>query len=111
VAKKHVPRYFKGTMDYGLNYERGDGIRFIGYTYSDWEGCVSDRKCTSGFFFGLGSTMVSWFSRKKNLVALSSVEVEYMEANHASCEAIWICKLLVVIFGVQMRPTMIYCDN
>jgi hypothetical protein len=31
---------------------------------------------------------VSWFSRKKNSVALSSAEAEYMAASQASCEAL-----------------------
>jgi hypothetical protein len=44
-------------------------------------------------------------------MALSFVEAEYMVANHASCEALWLRKLLVGLFGVQLRPTMIYCDN
>jgi hypothetical protein len=44
-------------------------------------------------------------------VTLSSTEVEYMAASQASCEAIWLCKLLVGLFGVQLRPTVIYCNN
>jgi hypothetical protein len=44
-------------------------------------------------------------------VALSSVEAEYMAASQASCEALWLRKLLVGLFGVQLRPTVIYCDN
>jgi hypothetical protein len=40
VATKHVLRYLCGTIDYGLNYQRGDGVRLVGYTDSDWEGCV-----------------------------------------------------------------------
>jgi hypothetical protein len=64
VATKHVLRYLCGTVDYGLDYQRGDGVRLVGYTDSDWAGCVSDRKSTSGCRFGLGSAMVSWFSWK-----------------------------------------------
>jgi hypothetical protein len=74
-------------------------------------GCVSGRKRTSGCCFRLGSTVVSWFSRKQKSVALSSAEVEYMASIQASCEALWLRKLLVGLFGVQLRPTMIYCDN
>jgi hypothetical protein len=44
-------------------------------------------------------------------VALSSAEAEYMAASQASCEVLWLPKLLVGLFGVQLRPTMIYCDN
>jgi hypothetical protein len=54
---------------------------------------------------------VSWFSRKQKSVALSSAKAKYMVANQASCEALWLCKLLVGLFGVQSRPTLIYCDN
>ena len=72
VAAKHVLRYLKGTVDYGLNYERRDGIELIGYTDSDWVGSAVDRKSTSRCCFNFGSTVVSWFSRKQNSVALSS---------------------------------------
>jgi hypothetical protein len=34
-----------------------------------------------------------------------------MAAIQASCEALWLCKMLIGLFGVQLRPTMIYCDN
>jgi hypothetical protein len=54
---------------------------------------------------------VSWFSRKQNSVALSSAEAEYMAVSQASCEALWLLKMLVGLFGVQLRPTVIYCDN
>jgi hypothetical protein len=100
VAAKHVLRYLCGTVDYGLDYLRGDGVRLVGYTDSDWAGCVSDRKSTSGCCFELGSVVVSWFSRKQKSMALSSAEVEYMAPSQASCEARWLRKLLVGLFGV-----------
>jgi hypothetical protein len=111
VAAKHVLRYLCGMVDYGLDYYRGDGVRLVGYTDSHWVGCVSDRKSTSGCCFGLGSTVVSWFSRKQKSVALSSTEAEYMATSQASCEALWLRKMLIGLFGVQLRSTMIFCDN
>eukprot|EP00253_Pinus_taeda_P001835 PITA_01835 len=74
VAAKHILRYLQGSVDYGLDYRQGDGVRLVGYTDSDWAGCASDRKRTSGCCFGLGSAVVSWFSRKQQSVALSSAE-------------------------------------
>jgi hypothetical protein len=50
---------------------------------------------------------VSWFSRKQKSVALSLAEAEYMAAS----QALWLRKMLVGLFGVQLRPTVIYCDN
>jgi hypothetical protein len=78
VATKHVLRYLQGMMDYGLDYARGDVVILIGYTDSDWEGCIVDKKSTSWCCFGLGSRVVSWLSWKKKSVALSYTEVEYM---------------------------------
>ena len=34
-----------------------------------------------------------------------------MTTSQASCEAIWLRKMLVGLFGQRLRPTMIYCDN
>ena len=37
VATKHVMRYLKGTVDYGLSYNRDHGNKMYGYTDSDRE--------------------------------------------------------------------------
>eukprot|EP00253_Pinus_taeda_P031892 PITA_31892 len=50
-------------------------------------------------FFNVGSTTVSWYNRKQRSVALSSVEVEYMVASQATCEAIWMRTILVGLLG------------
>jgi hypothetical protein len=110
-STKHVLRYVAGTVDYGLDYVRGDGVGLVEYLDLDWAGCASDRKSTSGCCFGLGSAIVSWLNRKQKSMVLSSIEAEYMAASQASCEAIWLCKLLVGLFGQELRPTTIYCDN
>jgi hypothetical protein len=34
-----------------------------------------------------------------------------MAASQASCEAICLCKMLVGLFGQEMSPTVIHCDN
>lgn len=86
-------------------------MRLVGYIDSDWAGCASDRKSTLGCCFGLGSEVVSWSSRKKKSDALSSSEAEYMAASLASCEAIWLCKLLYGLLDQELRLTVVHCDN
>jgi hypothetical protein len=44
-------------------------------------------------------------------VELSLAEAEYMEASTTSCEAIWLCKILVGLFDQELDPTVIYYDN
>ena len=64
IVAKHVMRYLKGTTDLGCYYGRDHDYKLYGYTDVDWARSVSDRKSTSGGCFCLGSTMISWFSRK-----------------------------------------------
>jgi hypothetical protein len=44
VSAKHVMRYLKGMLDFGLSYNGDQDFRLSGYTNSDWVGSVSDRK-------------------------------------------------------------------
>ena len=44
-------------------------------------------------------------------MTLSSTEAKYMVASQATCEAIWMRKILVGLFGSQMDPIVIHCDN
>ena len=64
VASKHVMRYCKGRLDCGLRYAVDGEIRIHGYTNSDWVGSIDDRKITLGCCFSLGSSVISWLSRK-----------------------------------------------
>jgi hypothetical protein len=111
VAAKHVMRYLKGIIDCGLSYDGDHDFTLSGYTDADWAGSVSDRKTTSRFYFNLGSAMISWKSRKQSSIALSTMEAEYIAACSASCEAIWLRKLLTDLFDLEMRATLILCDN
>ena len=36
IAAKHILRYLKGTVDYGLKYEVNQNINLEGYVDSDW---------------------------------------------------------------------------
>ena len=45
-----------------------------GYVDSNWVGSATDRKITSGCYLSLRSGMISWFSKKKMGVALSTAE-------------------------------------
>jgi hypothetical protein len=59
----------------------------------------------------LGINSDSWFHKKQTSVAPSSTKVEYMAASMASCQAIWLRKLLTGLFDQELEPTVIYCDN
>ena len=58
VAKR-ILRYVASTLDYGLWYESVSNFSLIGYSDSDWAGCMEERRSTSGSIFLLGSSAVT----------------------------------------------------
>jgi hypothetical protein len=44
VAAKHVMRYLKGTLDFGLSYNGDHDFRLSDYIDSDWVGSVAEKK-------------------------------------------------------------------
>jgi hypothetical protein len=55
--------------------------------------------------------MTSWQSKKQSSISLSMTKVEYIAACSASCEAIWLRKLLTGLFDLEMEAIVILCDN
>ena len=52
-------RYLQGTKDYMLTFRRSDQLEVIGYSDSDFAGCVDSRKSTFGYLFLLGEGAIS----------------------------------------------------
>ena len=61
---KRVLRYVQGTLDFGLEYKKGEGSVLVGFCDSDWSGSEDDMKSTSGYAFSFGSGVFSWASVK-----------------------------------------------
>ena len=55
--------------------------------------------------------MISWLSRKKTSVSLSTFVAEYIASCSSCSEVVWIHKLLEGFFDVEINATHIYCDN
>ena len=69
------------------------------------------RKSIFGYCFSLGLGVFSWISKKQPIVALSSTEAEYKAACFASCEAIWLRRILWHMGVQQEDATVLLCDN
>jgi hypothetical protein len=101
----------KGTSDYGIQLSRGSSLSLHGFTNADWAGSVDDRKSTNGYIFFLGTTLVSWKSRKQHNVARSSTEVKYKALVNGIAEVLWLRYLLTNLCFSPNYITTIWCDN
>ncbi|XP_049399912.1 uncharacterized mitochondrial protein AtMg00810-like [Solanum stenotomum] len=63
-AAKRVLRYIAATVDFGIWYSKDADFSLTGYSDSDWEGSIDNRKSTSGNVFNLGSGAICWSSKK-----------------------------------------------
>ncbi|WVZ80684.1 LOW QUALITY PROTEIN: hypothetical protein U9M48_028141 [Paspalum notatum var. saurae] len=83
TAVKQILRYIKFTPEFVLWYSADSSLSLLSFSDSDHAGCRIDRKSTSGTCQFLGTSLVSWSSRKQSSVATSTCEAEYVAA--ASC--------------------------
>jgi len=111
IAAKHILRYLCGTITYGFRYASNSDVQLHGFTDLDWVGSADEKKSTYGMCFSLGSSLISWASRKKDFVALIITEAEYIVACDACTEAVWLYKLVSGLFDQVLDSSMIYCDN
>lgn len=63
IAVKNILKYLRRTKDLFLIYGGGD-LQLDGYTDSDFQSDIDDRKSTSGYVFIYNGGAVSWKSSK-----------------------------------------------
>ena len=63
-AVKKVLRYLQGTKDLMLTYRHTNILEVVGFSDSNYEGCVDDKKSTSSYIFMMVEGAISWKSVK-----------------------------------------------
>jgi hypothetical protein len=69
-AVKRIFRYLRHTPDFGLWYSVSSSLALHGFSDADFVGCRLDRKSTCGTCQFLGSSLVSWSSRKQSCCSI-----------------------------------------
>ena len=79
MAVKWILRYLRGITNQALCFG-GSNIALHGYVDADMVGDIDNERSTIGYVFTVGGTFVSWVSKMKSVVSLSTIEVEYVAA-------------------------------
>ena len=74
VAVLRILRYLKGTIFDGLHFSSHSSLTLQAYLDADWVGDPTNRRSTTGYCFILGDSLISWRSKKRTVVARSSIE-------------------------------------
>ena len=86
--------YIKETPGQGVLYENRGHTQVIGYYDAYWTGSPANRRSTSGYCVFIEGNLISWKSKKQDVVVRSSVEAKYRAMALATCQLIWFKPLL-----------------
>jgi len=111
-AMKWILRYLQNIVDVGLTFEQDESLGqcIAGYCDSDYTGDLDKQRSTTVYWFTLAKAPVSWKSTLQSMVALSTIEAEYMTITKDVKEAIWLHVLLKDL-GVGQKQLEVYSDS
>lgn len=115
TAVNRTLRYIKGTVGHGVLMPRkkktNTDAKVYGYTNSNFNGDHDKKKSNAGYIFMIEGASISWSSRKKNIVTLSSCIIEYVAASYAICQATLIEMLLEKLKIMEPRKLKLFGDD
>lgn len=79
--------YLKGSPDKGLFFKKIETNIKV-FTNTDWANSVEDRRSTTGYCTFIFENLVTWQSKKQNIVARNNGEIEFKEVVQGICEAL-----------------------
>lgn len=89
---------------------KGSACSLLGFSYSDFAGCKSDRKRTNGTCHLFWKCLVCSNSKKKHNISLSITEAEYVVAGSCCEQVLWIQKQLLDC-NLKFGRIAIKCEN
>ncbi|RVW97878.1 Retrovirus-related Pol polyprotein from transposon RE1 [Vitis vinifera] len=110
-AALRVLRYIKGSPGQGLFLPSENNLTLSAFCDSDWGGCRMSRCSVSGYCVFLGSSLISWKSKKQTNVSRSSAEAEYRAMANTCLELTWLRYILKDLKVELDKPAPLFCDN
>ncbi|XP_048446063.1 uncharacterized mitochondrial protein AtMg00810-like [Pyrus x bretschneideri] len=108
---KRIIRYLKGSINRGILMCNNHSTEIHAYTDADWVGNAINRKSTTSYCTFVEGNIVTWKSKKQQVIARSSAEAEYRAMAATACELIWLKSLLFDLGFLSTTPMSLMCDN
>ncbi|GJR47074.1 ribonuclease H-like domain-containing protein [Tanacetum coccineum] len=105
------PTLNRSLADYGLQLFSSSTTSLVAYLDTDWVGCPTTQRSTSGYYVFLRNNLLSWSSKRQPTLALSSADAEYRGVANAVVETCSLRNLLRELHTPLSSATLVYCDN
>ncbi|XP_070037247.1 secreted RxLR effector protein 161-like [Nicotiana tomentosiformis] len=89
----HLLRYLKSDPILGLFISHDTDYTIKANCDSDWAACPDSRKSVNGYLVLLGTSPITWKSKKQDTISLSSAEAEYRDLRKVVGELVWLSRL------------------
>lgn len=110
-AAIRVLRYLKAHPGQGIFLRMDSDLQLYAYCDSDWAGCPITRCSVTGYFIMLGSSPISWKTKKQATVSRSSAEAAYRSMAFTCAELRWLKNFLASLGVFHRQPMRLFCDN
>lgn len=81
------------------------------FSDTDWATCTDTRHSVNGLCIYLGSSLISWKSKKQCTISRNSTEEKYRSMALATCELIWLQQLLTDLRVAVTAQAKLLCEN
>ena len=80
----------KGNPEKGILFKKNNTLALEAYTDADYAGSLVDQRSTTGYCTFLGGNLITWRSKKQNVVTRSSTESKFRVIAQGLCELLWL---------------------
>ncbi|KAL2022214.1 hypothetical protein VTK56DRAFT_5824 [Thermocarpiscus australiensis] len=112
---KHLLRYLKGIIDYGLEFGGRDltiaDLLMVTFADASLADRLPSRHSTGGHAVFVAGAPVIWKTKKQTFVALSTTEAEFANLTPAALSAKWVAGILEECGAPQPKPTILFADS
>jgi hypothetical protein len=112
VVKK-ILHYVVGICNWRLwfGWKKGNQAFLTGFSDTDFIGDVDARKSTTGVIFFFANSPIIWQSMKQKVVVQSNCESEYITSVNATCQTLWLSRVLAEVKGFAPSTPLLKVDN
>jgi hypothetical protein len=82
-----------------------------GFSDTDFVGDVDARKSTTGVIFFFANSPIIWQSMKQKVVVQFNCESEYIASVNATCQILWLSRVLAEVKGFATSTPLLKVDN